>query len=343
MHGKAKPSTRQLPGPSDLWDDPRAAVGRRTWPDLGPGQSKDGSDQHAGPSARTAARDSQTLRARSRTRPPGLTVIPPLSPSAPDRPVRRTFCRSAVNAERTRDRTTAARSRGRQPAASRHGPRSSEPRRRSAAATACWTGRRSLPRSLSRSHHACPGSASFSGPTKRCSRSRRSPHRSMSPHHRSHRTGADVVTYTPQSIYPWRSPGPPPIHQPQRPRSAVVETLRPSRPLSNVLALTRGRASARRVQRLVGQPDVPSRRDSARRRRRGPTAGRCRPLRSRRPHKSSRMARHPARPESVRPLRPSRIGSVPRLPGVECGGSGNRIGAFGTVATRPQPRLRPVR
>ena len=36
--------------------------------------------------------------------------------------VRLTFCRSAVNAERTRDRTTAARSRGRQPAASRHEP-----------------------------------------------------------------------------------------------------------------------------------------------------------------------------------------------------------------------------
>jgi hypothetical protein len=49
-----------------------------------------------------------------------------------------TFCRSAVNAERTPDRITAARSRGRQPAASRHGPRSTEPRRRSAAATTCW-------------------------------------------------------------------------------------------------------------------------------------------------------------------------------------------------------------
>ena len=48
-----------------------------------------------------------------------------------------------MNAERAPDRTTAARSRGRQPAASRHSPRSSEPRRRSAAATACWTGRRS--------------------------------------------------------------------------------------------------------------------------------------------------------------------------------------------------------
>ena len=43
-----------------------------------------------------------------------------------------------MNAERTRDRTTAARSRGRQPSASRHSPRSSKPRRRSAAATACW-------------------------------------------------------------------------------------------------------------------------------------------------------------------------------------------------------------
>ena len=45
----------------------------------------------------------------SRGSPPGTGLI-----------VCPTFCRSAVNAERTRDRTTAARSRGRQPVASRH-------------------------------------------------------------------------------------------------------------------------------------------------------------------------------------------------------------------------------
>ena len=76
--------------------------------------------------------------------------------------VRRTFCRSAVNAERTRDRTTAARSRGRQPAASRHSPRSSEPRRRSAAATACWTGRRTPTGFSPKPLHACTWSRSGS-------------------------------------------------------------------------------------------------------------------------------------------------------------------------------------
>ena len=111
-----------------------------------------------------------------------------------------TFCRSAVNAERTPDRTTAARSRGRQPAASRHGPRSSEPRRRSSAATACWTGRRSLSGSPPRSHDACPGSDSFSALTKRCSKFHQLPHRSMTAPHRGRRTGADVRAQTQQPI-----------------------------------------------------------------------------------------------------------------------------------------------
>ena len=66
------------------------------------------------------------------------TTRPNLAGSPQFRLPNDTFCRSAVNAERTRDRTTAARSRGRQPAASRHDPHSSETRRRSSAATACW-------------------------------------------------------------------------------------------------------------------------------------------------------------------------------------------------------------
>jgi hypothetical protein len=127
----------------------------------------------------------------------------------------------------------------------------------SSGATACWTGRRSSLGSPAKSPHVCPRSAFFSGPPERCSKPVLQPLPSMTGHHLSLRTRADLVAYSPQPIRHLAIAHlPAHDHDSVAPRSAARRKRRPSRHLSNDLPFSGG-AQPRPLQRLAGQRPRP--------------------------------------------------------------------------------------